>query len=81
MVEQQKPTDIINTRQQQQQQPQQQQQQQQQQQTPISAVSIKLTHLWESNSVALFIITETKFNNANISIDITKYNCVISSSS
>ena len=76
MVEE-KPTETSNTQHQQQQ--QQTQQQLAVQQTSISAVSIKLPQLRESNAAAWFVITEAQFNNANISTDTTKYNNVISS--
>ena len=76
MVEE-KPTETSNTQHQQQQ--QQTQQQLAVQQTSISAVSIKLPQLRESNAAAWFVITEAQFNNANISTDTTKYNYVISS--
>ena len=44
-----------------------------------SAVSIKLPQIWESNPLAWFVISEAQFSNANIKLDTTKYNYVVSS--
>ena len=45
----------------------------------VSAVSIKLPQLWETNAPAWFVITEAQLSNEHITVDTTKYNYVISS--
>ena len=45
----------------------------------VSAVSIKLPQLWETNAAAWIVITEAQFSKAHIIIDATKDNYVISS--
>ena len=45
----------------------------------VSAVSIKLPQLWETNASAWFVITEAQLGNEHITVDATKYNYVISS--